>query len=144
MLIFQHLLDGRIQKLDIGRYYANFALYHISLSSWEEVRREIFSLWSAQDGWKHLPKHQMQVMMTFWKLVLTMSSMKYVVDKLNNSLTVCGYFMLAHKLSPTGREFCPLSIPMIKVKYQKEQFFTILYLYVWEFVKSFHPPNVTN
>ena len=77
----------------------------------KEQEGKIFSNWSAQDGWKHLPKHQMQVMMTFWKLVLTMSSMKYVVDKLNNSLTVCGYFMLADKLFLTGREFCSLFNP---------------------------------
>ena len=109
----------------------------------KEQEGKIFFLWSAQDGWKHLPKHQMQVMMTFWKLVLTMSSMKYVVGKLNNSLTVCGYFMLADKLSLTGREFFPVFHPQIKVKYEIKQFFTIMYLYVWEFVKSFHPSNVT-
>ena len=72
---------------------------------------KIFSLWSAQDGWKHLPKHLMQVMMKFLKLSLSMSSMKYVVDKLNNSVTVSGHFMLSYKLSLTMREFCLLSHP---------------------------------
>ena len=38
-------------------------------------------------------------MMTFWKLVLTMSSMKYVVDKLNTSFTDSGHFVL---LDETG------------------------------------------
>ena len=71
----------------------------------------MFSLWSAQDGWKHLLKHQMQVMIKFWKLALTMSSIKYVVDKLNNSFTVSGCFTLGDKLSLKGREFCLLSHP---------------------------------
>ena len=31
--IFSHEVDGIIQKLPIGRYYANFALLQITLSS---------------------------------------------------------------------------------------------------------------
>ena len=45
------------------------------------------------------------------KLALSKSSMKYVVAKLNNSLTVSGHFVLADKLSLTWREFCLLSQP---------------------------------
>ena len=33
-------------------------------------------------------------------------------------------------------------ILMTKVKYEIKQICTILYLYFWEFVKSFHPPNL--
>ena len=69
---------------------------------------KIFSLWSAEGSWKHLPKHQM---MRFWELALSMYSMKYEVDKLNNSFTVSGYFGLSDKLSLTGPEFCLLSHP---------------------------------
>ena len=29
---------------------------------------KIFFLWSAQNGWKHHPRDQMQVLMKFWKL----------------------------------------------------------------------------
>ena len=87
-VIFQHLLDGKIQKINIRQYYSNFALCHISLLPWEGARKKMFSLWSAQDGWKHLIKHQMQVIIKFWKLALSMSSMKYVVDKLYSSFTL--------------------------------------------------------
>ena len=72
---------------------------------------KIFSFWSAQDGWKHFPKHQMQVMKKFWKLAISMSSMKYVMGKLNNSFTVSRHFKLVDKLYLTGREFCLLSHP---------------------------------
>ena len=106
MLFSNICLMEKCKKNNIGQYDANFALYHISLSSWEGARRKMFSLWSAQDGWKHHIKHQMQVMLKFWKLALSMSSMKYVEDKLNNSFTVSGHFVLADKLSLTGRQVC--------------------------------------
>ena len=54
--------------------------------------------------------------------------MKYVVDKLNNSFMVSGDFVLADKLSFTGREFCFLSILMMKVKFEIKQISAILYL----------------
>ena len=57
----------------------------------KEHEGKIFSLWSAQDWWKHLPIHQKQVIMWFWRLALSISSMKYVVEKLNNSFTVSSH-----------------------------------------------------
>ena len=47
----------------------------------------------------------------FWKLVLSMSSIKYVVDKLHNRFTVSSHFVLTDKLSLTEREFCLLAHP---------------------------------
>ena len=112
---YKHLLlDGILQILLCIRSH-----FHHE----REQEGKIFFLWSAQDGTKHLLKHQMQVMMTFWKLFLTMSSMKYVLDKLNNSLTVCGYFMLADKLFLTGREFCSLFNPHDKSEIWNKAFF---------------------
>ena len=103
---------------------------------------KIFSFWSAQDGWKHFPKHQMQVMKKFWKLAISKSSMKYVIGKLNNSFTVSRHFMLVDKLYLTGREFCLLSHPHDESEIWKKQICIILFSLVWEFVKSFHTPNV--
>ena len=54
-------MDGIIQKLTIGWYYANIALFKFSLLSWEGPKGKLFSLWPAQNGWAHLPKNQMQV-----------------------------------------------------------------------------------
>ena len=81
----------------------------------------------------------------FWKLVLSMSSMKYAVDKLHNRFTVSSHFVLTDKLSLTGREFCLLAhlpILMMKVKYEIKQIRTILFLYILEFVEIFHLPKV--
>ena len=43
---------------------------------------------------------------------------------------------------PQGKIFAFFPILMMKVKYEIKQICTILYLYVWEFVNSFYPPNV--
>ena len=52
-----------------------------------------------------------QLWWNFGSLALSMYSMKCVVDKLNNSFTVSGHFVLADKISLTGPEFCLLSHP---------------------------------
>ena len=89
----------------------------------KEKEGKVFSLSSSQDSCKHLPKHQMEVMIKFWKPTLSTSPMKYVVDRLNNNFTVSGHFVLADKLSFTGREFFAFfPILMMKVKYEIKQF----------------------
>ena len=97
------LLDGNIEKLNVGQFYANFALYQISLSSWEGAKRKNFlSLVST----RRLETPSKRWNFGSLKLALSKSSMKYVVDKLNNSFTVSGHFVLADKLSLTGRQVC--------------------------------------
>ena len=91
------------------------------------------------------PKIKCKLKIKFWKLVLSMSSMKYAVDKLHNRFTVSSHFVLTDKLSLTGREFCLLAhlpILMMKVKYEIKQIRTILFLYVLEFFEIFHLPEV--
>ena len=56
-------------------------------------------------------------MMEFLKLALSMSSIKYVVDKLNNRFTVYCHFMLADFLSQ-GMNFACLPILLMKVTYE--------------------------
>ena len=107
-VIFSHLVDGIILKLTIGWYYANIALFKFSLSSWEGPKERL--------GWHKMAGHTFQkikwkLKIKFWKLVPSMSSMKYVVDKLHNRFTVSSHFVLTDKLSLTGREFCLLAHP---------------------------------
>ena len=58
---FLHLVDGIIQKLTIGWYHANIALFQFSLSSCKGPKGKLFSLWPAQNGWTHPPKNKMKV-----------------------------------------------------------------------------------
>ena len=104
-VIFSHLLDGRIQKLYIWWHHANFALYQISLSSWEGARRKNFIPPVAGNTFQNI---RCQLWWNFGSLPspCTTWSWKYVVDKLNNSFTVSGHFVFADKLSFTGPECC--------------------------------------
>ena len=110
------------------------------------TKRETF-LPVACTKWLDTPskKSKAKLKIKFWKLVLSMSSIKYAVDKLHNRFTVSSHFVLTDKLSLTGREFCLLAhlpILMMKVKYEIKQICTILFLYVLEFVEIFHLPKV--
>ena len=84
----------------------------------KEREGKFLFLWSAQDGWKHHPKDQMQVLMR------SKSSMKYAVDKLNNSfqylITLCWQtnFLLQ------GEKFTIFPILMMNVIYEKKQICT--------------------
>ena len=94
--------------------YANYAWFQFSLLSWEKARREFFPLWLAKDFLEHIPNIKCKFVTRFWKLVLPMSTRKYVVDKLNNRFTVSKHFVLADKHSLTKIEFCLLAHPHIK------------------------------
>ena len=98
----------------------------------KEREGKIFFLWSPQDGWRHHPKDQMQVLMKFCKLALSKSSMKYVVDKLNNSFIVSGHSVLADKHSLTGRKVCLLSHPHDESKiWNKANLYKNVLVFLW-------------
>ena len=73
----------------------------------------MFTLLPEQDGWKHLPKHQMQIYNQILEAcpLHVLHELCYVVDKFNNRFTVSSHFVLADKHSLTGREFCLLAHP---------------------------------
>ena len=82
-----------------------------------------------------------QLWWNFGSLALPMYSMKCVVDKLNNSFTDSGHFLMLDKLFSHGENVAFIPILMMNVKYETKQIYTILKMYVWNFVESFNLPH---
>ena len=128
--ISPHFLDGKIQKLTIWRYCEHFAFFSAHFHPEKGQEGTIFSWRQVQNGRKHLKNDQIQVMMKFWKLAISITSMKYVVVKLDYRFTVQPYCVGKQTFSHRERilQACPSSSSWWKWSMKKLIVFTTVFV----------------
>ena len=111
----------------------------------KEQEWKIFSLWSAQDGWKSRNTLQNNRCKLWWNFGSLPSPCPpwsmWWTSWITGSQSVAILCWQTNSLSH-WKNFACLPILMVKVKYEIKQICAILYHYVWEFIELFPPPKV--
>ena len=94
----------------------------------KEQEGKIYFLWPALDTGNTFQNIRSKLIMKFWMHAIFMSSMKYMVDKLNKKFKVFSHFVLAYKLSLIWREFCLFAHPHEKSELWDKQLCTTVCL----------------
>ena len=97
----------------------------------KEQEGELFPCCQRKMAGNTFKKLRCKFIMKFWKLALSMSSMRYVLGKFNNRLTVSSHFVLADNFSLTMRKFCLLARPNDEIEIRNKAY-CIIYIRMFE------------